>query len=129
MTWSVVRFGKHKGNTLPRIMVDDPEWCFWAADNRVFATSPLASEAREIFDKARRIVIPRKPRSKYEVEYVLDPSTLRLESVAIVLTSQLPAARTATRSDHFDMAFPRSLCPYDKRGSRIMVRAIKRYFF
>jgi len=129
MVWNIVRFGKHEGSTLPMIVLHDPDYFFWAFDEGVFKRSRLTDEAAAIADKARYIAIPRSPRGKYEVEYVMDPFTLKLASITIVRASQHLGASTAMRSNRFDLSFPRTFAPYDKHGGRIMTRAIKRYFF
>ena len=29
MVWTTFPFGKHRGKTLPQIILDDPDWFFW----------------------------------------------------------------------------------------------------
>jgi len=36
MTWSILKFGKHKGRTLPQVLFQDPDWFFWAVENDKF---------------------------------------------------------------------------------------------
>ena len=36
MTWSLLKFGKHKGKTLPRVVLSDPDWFFWAINRNGF---------------------------------------------------------------------------------------------
>ena len=67
MRWSVVPFGKHKGKTFPEIILQDPDWFFWALPKLY---GKLADEAEELARRARTIKIPNSRRKRLEVEYV-----------------------------------------------------------
>ncbi len=47
VAWSELTFGKHKGKTLPQVLFADPEYFFWAYEERVFKGG-LAAEAEEL---------------------------------------------------------------------------------
>ena len=77
MAWTKLWFGKkHKGKTLPQIMFKDPDWFFWAIEKGVFKNKgKLGEEAWEIYQKARKIKIPRNiklPLNFYEDELVAE---------------------------------------------------------
>ena len=56
MVWSELKFGRHKGKTLPQILFSDPDWFFWAIDDNVFQNKgSLYSEAKDLDYKARNI--------------------------------------------------------------------------
>lgn len=129
MAWTVVGFGKHRGKTLPQIVLTDPDWFFWAVESDVFKSPALKKEAEEISRKATRIRIPRGAGSK--VEYVIHPSVGKLADVTVIPANhpRHEGASPTRRSDHFDMSMPRKIAPYDKTGGKIMLRAIKHYVF
>lgn len=45
--WSELTFGKHQGKTLPKVVLSDPDWFFWALRKKLFRP-PLAAEAEDI---------------------------------------------------------------------------------
>ena len=130
MTWSIVNFGKHKGKTLPQIVLTDPDWFFWAVENEAF-NAALKAEADDILRKATRIRIPDLGGSKSKVQYVLQPGSGKLAEVQVVPAHQ-PAHEGASSTilrDYFDLSVPRQISSYDKAGGQIIVRAIKLFVF
>ena len=49
MQWSIVRFGRYEGKTLPEIIVRDLDWFFWALPKLY---GRLGDEAQELARKA-----------------------------------------------------------------------------
>lgn len=131
MTWTVLSFSKHAGKTLPMIVFDDPDWFFWAIETEVFSFGRLADEAVELDRMARAIVIPKSRRRRQAVEYVIDDDSQKVTRVYVVdADEQTYVGRdSATRRGYFDLSLPRRICPYDKRGGHLVVRAIKRSYF
>jgi len=133
MTWSVVNFGKHKGKTLPQIIFADPDYFFWAIEEKVFANKgSLAQEAREINHKARNIKIPQKKgKEKLIVEYIIHPPTGKFGAIELVPFSRPPheGSSPTFRSDNLDLSTPRAISSYDKSGCRRMIRTMKYYLF
>ena len=73
MIWSVLKFGKYKGKSLPQVVFTDPDWFFWAYKRSVFRNKGrLEPESDEINKKACSIRIPRPDHKKYVVEYYFD---------------------------------------------------------
>ena len=65
--WSIIKFGKHKGKSLPEVILHDPDWFFWAVDAHCFRKYPdLRAEVRDLSYKARNIKIPKKIRRSGE---------------------------------------------------------------
>jgi hypothetical protein len=106
--WSVVNFGKHHGKTLPQIVLQDPDWFFCAFQKRLFGTTgQLASEAMEIFVKARNIKIPKTDSEDWCIDYLWDPY---LEFSQIRLIERTRADRwseIAFRKDCIDLSAAR----------------------
>jgi hypothetical protein len=69
MDWSALPFGKHKGKTFPEIILQDPDWFFWALPKLY---GKLADEAKSLGQKAQAIKISKSNRRKWEVEYQYD---------------------------------------------------------
>ena len=38
--WSIIKFGKHKGKSLPEVILHDPDWFFWAVEAHYFDKHP-----------------------------------------------------------------------------------------
>ena len=66
MTWSTVTFGKCRCNTLPQILVLNPDWFFWSL-SRLYGR--LVAEANTLAERATRIAIPKKKPRNWQVEY------------------------------------------------------------
>ena len=65
------------------------------------------------------------------VEYALDPVSEKLADIEIVPASR-PAHTGSSptfRRGYFDLSIAREIAPYDKTGGRLLVKAIKFYFF
>ena len=56
MTWTPVNFGDYEGDTLPQIVLDDPDWFFQTMEEKKFRGS-LKKEAEEVREKATRVKI------------------------------------------------------------------------
>jgi hypothetical protein len=69
MYWSAMPFGKYKGKTLPKIILIDLDWFYWALPNLY---GKIAEEAQDLARKARAIRIPSPNQKKLEVEYRYD---------------------------------------------------------
>lgn len=133
MPWTVVNIGKfkNKGNTLPQIMLTDPDWFFWAMERNIFNSGALKAEAEDLRRKARRIRIPKSGPLDLEVEYLIPPRTDTLGGVEVVPARQ-PAhvgGGRSLRSEHFDLSMARKIASYDKSGGKIIIRAIKYHVF
>src|SRR5271155_2171765 len=66
MIWSTISFGKHQGQTLPQIILVDPDWFFWILPELY---GQLKIEAHDLARKASKIKIPRKNPRKSRVEF------------------------------------------------------------
>jgi len=85
-----VHFGKHKGKTLPQIVLTDPDWFFWAVEQGIFNRSAqLKGEASDVRRKARRIKGRGAKGSKARVEYVIHPHVGKLADVSVVSASSV----------------------------------------
>lgn len=124
MRWSVVPFGKHKGRTLPEIIVLDPDWFFWILPNLY---GRIGEEAEELARRAGAIKIPQRGRRRLEVEYEFDIDR-RFCGFEFVDADSLPS-RWATRLPCLDLRWPLRHKKYDKRAGRIMRRDFRRHYF
>ena len=71
--WSIIKFGKrHKGKSLPEVILHDPDWFFWAIKDRVLENQVFAAEAHDLDFKARNIKIPRPDAEHWCVKYLFD---------------------------------------------------------
>jgi hypothetical protein len=52
MSWTVVKFGKHAGKTIPQILFTDPDWFFWFMKQGTFRSRYLQEEADVLYDLA-----------------------------------------------------------------------------
>lgn len=130
MSWSVVRFGKHAGKTLPEIIVLDLDWFFWVLPKLY---GRLETEARDLARKLRAIKIPKRHRRKFEVEYRYEfdsgsVSGRRFCGFAFVKGEARPS-QWKTRLPHLDLASPLRERKYNKRAGRILIHDFRIHYF
>lgn len=131
MTWTELDFGKYEGLTLPQILFKDPDWFFWAVATDVFKTRPrLRSESNALYQKSRRIKVPQAGSEELVAEYWVNESNMftRFVLVPVNRRNHFGSGGT-TRLGVIDMSFPWRKAPYDKRGCRSMLSALKHYLF
>jgi len=63
--WSKTGIGKYRNRTLPTVIMNDPEWFYWAYHEKVFKGQLLA-EAQLIYNYSASILPPKKG---YRYEY------------------------------------------------------------
>ena len=122
--WTLLDFGKHKGLTLPQVIVKDPDWFFWAVENRVFKwRERLTHEARELEWKARRIKIPDNQGRQKVAEYIFHGLTGKFFRLRIVnrYAPEYQGSGETLRRDFIDMGIPRAYCRYDKVGGKSLL--------
>jgi hypothetical protein len=121
---SVLPFGKYAGNTLPEIIIRDPDWFFWAVPKLY---GRLGEEAQNLARKARAIKIPKLRPRKWTVEYRYDCDQ-GFCGFAFVKADRAQS-RWATRLPHLDLALPLRRKTYDKRAGRIVIAEFRRLYF
>ena len=67
-TWTSLKFGKYEGNTLPWIILKDPDWFYWAFGKNLFR-GRLDEEAAEAGRKSCSIKIPKSDPENWRIEY------------------------------------------------------------
>jgi hypothetical protein len=124
MTWTTVNFGKHRGKTLPQIILSDPNWFFWAA---TILYGPLMAEAARLVMRARNIKIPKSNPKKWAVEYRRDRDDrflgidiVKADSHVHFLFERLP---------HLDLAYVRRGNVHDSRDCRRVIRDFRQLYF
>ena len=134
-TWTPLWFskGRHKGKTLPRIVLSDPDWFFWAYDEGVFENKGdrLRREAREVFDKSTHIKIPKPDPKNWTVEYDIHPGVGKFLRFSVVKkTHPRHAGSTPTlRDDCIDMSYSWHIKGYDNMGGKLFIKSLKYYVF
>jgi hypothetical protein len=131
MSWTVVRFGKYNGRTLPEIMVRDLDWFSWVLPELY---GRLAEEAEELDRKMRAIKVPKATGKKLLVEYryELDIGSIlgrRFCGFELVEDSAHYCKKWTTRSSHLDLTLPIREKRYNKRAGRIMIQDFRRHYF
>jgi hypothetical protein len=124
MSWSVVRFGRYKGKTLPEIIGRDLDWFFWMLPKLY---GKLGAEARDLARKVSAIKIPKAHRRECEVEYQFDVDN-RFCGFAFV-KAESRRWKWTTRLPHLDLAWPLRGKKYNKRASRILIRDFRINYF
>jgi hypothetical protein len=127
--WTKLTFGKHKGKTLPQIIIADFDWFYWARDAEIFK-GKLAEEADDLMAKATHIRIPKRKPKKWEVEYVSDRGG-RFCGFSFVKCDSPYYDRTGNtlRLPVLDFLVIRRRKKYDKGGYRVFVDGFRRAFF
>src|SRR5271155_4238897 len=127
--WSIIKFGKHKGKSLPEVILHDPDWFFWAVEARYLNNYPgLLAEARDLYYKACNIKIPKQNPHEWRIRYITMPdgkfADFQIIEAATPLSHDSP---TMWRHGHLDLSVPRSLRQYDKLGYKLLLRRFKQY--
>ena len=121
--WTKLDFGKCDGKTLPQVMFSNPNWFFWAYENKIFK-GKHESEAKIIHARSTNIKIPQEESEELVADYIIHRG--KFCGVNIVPKSNAESKKVFRRSV-LDMSIPRRICEYDKAGSKLMVEAIKVY--
>jgi hypothetical protein len=125
MSWSIVPFGKYRGNTLPGIVVQDPDWFYWMVPKLY---GKLGKEARDLARRIQAIKIPKPAAYRWAVEYRYDCDQ-RFRGFEFVRAGSDFSCRWATRLPHLDLTWPLRQKRYDKRAGRIVIGEFRRQFF
>jgi hypothetical protein len=130
MAWAELNFEKYKGETLPQVIFKNPDWFFWAYENKLFKGT-LAKEAEEIYRKACSIRVPQERKEPMEVEYIIDSRRQKFSDMQLVPISKPEHVGSSftLRSRVIDLSLPRKIAPYDKQGGNQMIRRVKYYLF
>jgi hypothetical protein len=128
--WTRLPFGKHRGKTLPQVLLTDPDWFYWAAVQNTIFWGPLAQEAADLAAKAARLKIPKRNRKKWAVEYVFDRDG-RFERWDIVKADSWMHRGSGyrERSDCLDLFTVAERKTYDKGGNKKLIRGFRRLYF
>ena len=124
MRWTTVPFGRHKGKTIPEIIVRDLDWFFWALPKLY---GKLAYEAQDLARKVRAIKVPKSDKGKLEVEYQYEFDQ-RFCGFSFVKADRHQYTRWTTRMPYLDLSRPLRR-KYDKRAGRIMIRDFRINYF
>ena len=130
MKWSILKFGKHKGKSLPQVLFSDPDWFFWSIEQKAFKyeDEQLIKEVIDINKKARRIKIPVTEGNDLVAEYIIHPPTGKFGELRPV-GRDIQRHSGSNRKDYIDMSAPRTIAPYDKLGYKTMLKSMKFYLF
>ena len=126
-TWSTLRFGKHKGKTLPQVVLSDPAWFFWAVGSGLFR-EPLVEEAQDIAYKATHIKIPKPDPDNWRIKYQFTYDHKFIDLTIIPATTADVGANHAMIGASLDLSLIRRLQTYDKFGYRILLAKFRDYF-
>jgi hypothetical protein len=126
--WLQLKFSKHEGKTLPQVALSDPDWFFWAVNNRIFR-EPLSEQADEIAAKATRIKVPKTDPENWRIKYQFSYDD-KFQSFSIISApdADLPHSH-AIIGPCLDLSLPRRAKPYDKLGNRYLLEKFREYFF
>jgi hypothetical protein len=130
MYWSDLRFGRYKGDNLPKVLFADPDWFFWAYDEEAFQGTQ-EREADIIYVRATNIRIPQPNGQKLVAEYMIHPSVGKFSGMELVPEDR-PAHEGSTptfRRNVIDLSIPRQISEYDKTGGKILIQSVKFHYF
>jgi hypothetical protein len=124
--WTVLDFGKHKGRSLPEVLLRDPDWFFWAIEKDVFKWKyGLLIEVVELAWKARHIKIPRAVPDNWRIEYLRDDKG---KSCGFQIVPVSHPAVSEGLGNHLDLNVVHRCRSYDKMGNRLLLKSFKQYF-
>src|ERR1700730_10435540 len=126
-TWSTLQFGKHKGKTLPQVVLNDPDWFFWGVGHSIFRDQ-IAEEAQDIARKATQIKIPKPDPDNWRIKYQFTYDDKFMDLTIIPAKAADIGTSHAMIGTHLDLSLIRGLQTYDKFGYRILLAKFREYF-
>ena len=127
-TWAPLKFGKHRGKTLPQVILHDPDWFYWALGNG-FTNPVLAEQASEIADKASRIKIPKPDPEDWRVRYEIHPKGAFQDLRIVPLKEVYSGGSGILFGESLDLFVPRRFKTYDKLGYELLLAKLRKYWF
>jgi hypothetical protein len=130
MYWTKLNFGKHKGLTLPQVILKDADWFFYAYENSFFK-GDMAQQAKELYRRARSIRVPSINGEKLLVEYVIhrEVNSGKEKFGTMQMIADGPCLGNLKVSSSIDFYTPRLYGKYDKTGYKNFVQALKSILF
>jgi hypothetical protein len=124
--WEILHFGRYTGNTLPQIVLHDPDYFFWGIEEQIFK-GKYTDQAAEIDYKARRISIPKTAPDGSHIVYFIDRR-------GYFSHFEITQSENVYEGPHFiaeqlDLSIIRRFKHYDKTGNKLMLRGLKYYYF
>jgi len=128
--WTEITFGKHAGKTLPQLLLNDPDYFFWAVEKKDVFKGSLATQAASLLARARRVKIPKPNPDDWRVEYVCAPDGkfAHFEVVEADRPRHIGSSLTI-RGTTLDFSLVRGTRHYDKSGYKLFLRNFKYYYF
>lgn len=129
MEYSELNFGKHKGRTLPQVIISDPAWFFWAYNENILKERGYSREADDVCKKARNIKIPKDQPENFKAVYIRH-FTGGFGGIQIVPKDQYIIKNFKTTVGHIDlMKAWVSLNGKDRTGMDILKMSLKEILF
>lgn len=129
MKWRPLTFGKHKGKTIPQILLDDPDWFFYAVENEIFRGHPLF-EANIALRRSKKIILKGRPRGSYAFEWTFDQDG-RFCSLDVIDPGRYwhVGSSRRMRTNSIDLSELYNRNAYDKRGYKRLLKDMRRILF
>jgi hypothetical protein len=125
MIWTTLPFGKHRGKTLPQVILNDPDWFFWILPELY---GQLKSEADDLAHKASKIRIPRRNPSRWLIEFRFEHRN-RFCGFDIVRADRFIDPKWSIGLPYLDLALLPSHKAYDKKGYKNLIRDFRKLYF
>jgi hypothetical protein len=126
MNWTPLKFGEHRGKSLPQVMFKDPDWFFDGCKKGYFKNGQV-HEAREIYRRSRSIRVPQQNGQRMLVEYIIHKPNGKFGTMGLILDG--PCLQHLYVSPVIDFYVPRAQAGYDKLGYKNFVFALKGILF
>jgi hypothetical protein len=127
--WKPLSFGKHKGRSLPWVVLHDPDWFFWAYETEDALEMMGKNQAEYVYERARHIRPPQRNGEDVTVEYVIHKPTGKFQNLKLLTRDALALPWFGQRLAVIDLRYPRGLKRYDKRGCALLMDDVKLWFF
>ena len=128
--WNEVNFGKwsDKGKTLPQIVVSDPDWFFWALEEKAYKA--LQAEAEKLARRAKAIKLPAPLAATHCIQYLFTPDS-KFSGFNVIKSDQPEhiGSSSELRRPTLDLSMPRAVKTYDKLGAKLLLKTFKYYWF
>ncbi|MFA6150980.1 MAG: hypothetical protein WC716_06660 [Chitinophagaceae bacterium] len=128
MNWSIITKGKHEGKSIPQIILNDPDYFYWAIENDFFSSTKLLLKQAEIVEqRASSVKIPDNDDMSLEIEHIYHPpdNTYARFDLEPVTKPVHHGGSRAHRAKYLDFRTPRRRKGYDKAGYQLFLKSFK----
>ena len=129
MSWTQLKFKKHKGKTLPEVFFCDPGWFFWVFERDIFKDR-IVIEAEDLYRKVSYVKIPTFMDEEVVVDYFWTHGNIFVDFEIVPASKPINEEYyECFRDEVIDFTIVYRWNLHDRNGYHIFMRKYKYYRF